>query len=78
MKLRHAAAISLVGWYLMIPPFPEVSNHKTMPHSRAGASAAVTIRQLNANGLRQRRKNITQQNFSDLNDNSKTRGTGYF
>ena len=24
MKLRHAAALALVGWYLMVPPSPSV------------------------------------------------------
>jgi hypothetical protein len=25
MKLRHAAAFALIGWYLMVPPSPRVS-----------------------------------------------------
>ena len=24
MKLRHTAALALVGWYLMMPPYPKV------------------------------------------------------
>jgi hypothetical protein len=30
MKLRHAAALALVGWYLMAPPFPK-GEHRYEP-----------------------------------------------
>jgi hypothetical protein len=30
MKLRHAVALALVGWYLMVPPFPK-SGHRYEP-----------------------------------------------
>lgn len=26
MKLRHAAALALMGWYLMVPPFSRVTH----------------------------------------------------
>ncbi len=30
MKLRHAAALALAGWYLMVPPFPK-GEHRYEP-----------------------------------------------
>jgi hypothetical protein len=32
MKLRHVAALPLVGWYLMLPPLP----HLSVPAGRVG------------------------------------------
>ena len=31
MNLRHAAALALVGWYLMVPPPQSFENHKLGP-----------------------------------------------
>src|ERR1019366_1831005 len=33
MTIRHAAALALVGWYLMIPPLDSTGTHRTPPIS---------------------------------------------
>jgi hypothetical protein len=38
MKPRHAAALALVGWYLMVPPPEDV------PYDRAGANIHGSLR----------------------------------
>ncbi len=36
MNLRHAAALALVGWYLMVPPM-DLATHKLNPDARFSA-----------------------------------------
>ena len=34
MKPRHAAALALVGWYLMLPPLTHVANRPIHENAR--------------------------------------------
>jgi len=43
MKLRHAAALVLVGWYLMVPPV-----HDGKPDTQAPISAWKVFRKLDS------------------------------
>jgi hypothetical protein len=43
MKLRHAAALALVGWYLMLPPFSLSPSRKIVADLRKPLSQWVSF-----------------------------------
>jgi hypothetical protein len=70
MKLRHAAALALIGWYLMMPPLDDVHN----PVSGAPLSTWVQGRSFDSSddckmtlsALRQRVANLTPEQQRQL------------
>jgi len=42
MKLRHAAVLALVGWYLMVPPWRSAQTAHPIPDSDAPLSKWIT------------------------------------
>ena len=44
MKPRHAAALALVGWYLMRPPLPHLNAHATHTDTAASLSRWIAVK----------------------------------
>ncbi|HKN01089.1 MAG TPA: hypothetical protein VJX23_11280 [Candidatus Binataceae bacterium] len=70
MKLRHAAALALVGWYLMLPPVSNGLDSKTsMPlylWTQFEAKSFSTLAECEA-----RKASYKQENLDDAKEGSK-------
>jgi hypothetical protein len=44
MKLSHAAALALVGWYLMRPPLPHLNAHAANTNTVASRSLWAVVK----------------------------------